>query len=849
MELALLSRRLLLATTRRGQTLRAKQYQQQQQQQLVVAAAAGTVWRRTRHRVGAPNRPHQCCWRHTAPPDTSSSTDIERVRNIGIIAHIDAGKTTTTERMLHYAGYTRSIGNVDDGDTVMDYLPAERERGITIQAAAITFGWRGNQLHLIDTPGHVDFTVEVERAMRVLDGAVAIVDAVAGVQAQTLTVWRQADRYAIPRIVFVNKMDREGASWTKCVDDIRTKLGMQPLVVQLPWSLERQNQKYPLESWIDVVAMEKIVFDIAHDNTGSTVRREPITREADAEMRATAAAAREQLVETLAELDARIVDVFLSAGVDGNHQLVPAEELRQAVRRVTVAAAACPVLLGASYRNVGVQPLLDAVVDYLPSPADRPLPAATIAGAEQTKRREDATALVGLDPNAKLVAFAFKVIVDPQRGPMVFVRVYSGTLAARATLVNGTRGGVKERALKLLRMYADEPEEIGECVSGHICVVLGLKHTRTGDTLLDARHPTLVAKGAVRQQAQRNHRSRETREAAVGLQLHGIDVPPPVFFCAVEADSPQDERALAEALASVELEDPSLRVSADEETGQTLLSGMGELHLEIVRDRLVRQMRVAASFGAMRVAYREMAGAPAAVDHEYAKEVAGKPARAAMRVAVEPVAADGEAERRADNAIEVAAPAATELLPAMGGSADPARVAELRESIRAAVAEGVGNALFRGTVLGFPVARTRIRVDCVRFFGAEVSTPAAYRACAAQAVALAFGASRPTLLEPVARVAVACPESHVGAVLGDLSGVRRGRVLQLLVPDSSGAAALGSADRIVDAEVPLSAMLGYSSVLRSLTAGCGSFTMEVTGFGAVTAQQQQQLVKESQGSY
>ncbi|KAJ2758169.1 Ribosome-releasing factor 2, mitochondrial, partial [Coemansia sp. BCRC 34490] len=393
------------------------------------------------------------------------------------------------------------------------------------------------------------------------------------------------------------------------------------------------------------------------------------------------------------------------------------------------------------------------------------------------------------------------------------------------------------------------PEEIGECTSGHICVVLGLKHTRTGDTLLDARHPTLAAKGAARQQqqqqAQRGHGSRETKEAAVGLQLHGIDVPPPVFFCAVEADSPQDERALAEALASVELEDPSLRVSADEETGQTLLSGMGELHLEIVRDRLVRQMRVGASFGAMRVAYREMAGAAASVDHEYAKEVAGKPARAAMRVAVEPAGDGGEA----DNEIEVAAPAPAELLPAMGGSADPARVAELRESIRAAVAEGVGNALFRGTVLGFPVARTRIRVDGVRFFGADVSTPAAYRACAAQAVALAFGASRPALLEPVARVAVACPESHVGAVLGDLSGVRRGRVLQLMVPDPSGAGALGSADRIVDAEVPLSAMLGYSSVLRSLTAGCGSFTMEVTGFGAVTTQQQQQLVKESQGSY
>ncbi|KAJ1785152.1 Ribosome-releasing factor 2, mitochondrial, partial [Coemansia sp. RSA 2399] len=540
---------------------------------------------------------------------------LERVRNIGIIAHIDAGKTTTTERMLHYAGFTRTIGNVDSGDTVMDYLPAERERGITIQSAAITFGWRQHQLHLIDTPGHVDFTVEVERAMRVLDGAVAIIDAVAGVQAQTQTVWKQAARYGIPTVVFVNKMDRDGANWTKCVGDVSGKLGARPLVVQIP-GLSAQ-----LDTWIDVVAMEKIVYDIAHDNTGSTVVRERLTREGHPEQYEAAAVAREQLVEALAEVDAQIVDVFL--GVDGDHLEVPAEELRSAIRRATVASLACPVLLGASYRNIGVQPLLDAIIDYLPSPADRPLPVALVQANGPHAPSMAESQKVPLDPHAKLVAFAFKVIADAQRGAMVFVRVYAGTLEARMTLVNGTQGGAKERALRLLQMYADVPEEIGSAPCGHICVLVGLKHTRTGDTLLDAHHPTLTKVVGKRKHA---------GVAPVGLQLHGIDVPPPVFFCAVEADSPQDERPLADALASLMLEDPSLHVTTDAETGQTLLSGMGELHLEIVRDRL-RNMKVNASFGAMRVSYREMAGAQAAADHTYAREIAGRAGKAAMCVA------------------------------------------------------------------------------------------------------------------------------------------------------------------------------------------------------------------------
>ncbi|KAJ2550206.1 Ribosome-releasing factor 2, mitochondrial [Coemansia sp. RSA 1933] len=760
-----------------------------------------------------------------------SDIALDRVRNLGIIAHIDAGKTTTTERMLHYAGFTRTIGNVDSGDTVMDYLPAERERGITIQSAAITFGWRGHQLHLIDTPGHVDFTVEVERAMRVLDGAVTIVDAVAGVQAQTQTVWKQAARYGIPRIVFVNKMDREGANWTRCIGDIKVKLGAQPLVVQIPGS--------SLGEWVDVVTMEKIVFDIAHDNSGSTVTREPLTQETCGELFEAAVGAREQLVETLAEMDAQIVEVFLSDSVDGDHMKVPADELQQAVRRATVASLGCPVLLGASYRNVGVQPLLDAIVEYLPAPADRPLPLALVpspSAGKHGKRGQDSTVQVQLDANEKLVAFAFKVISDAQRGPMVFVRVYAGTLEARMTLVNGTQGGVKERALKLLQMYADVPDEIAGAPCGHICVILGLKQTRTGDTLLHAQHPTL-------HKASRNIKKRSTSNStpgsaaasmevvpAVGLQLHGINVPPPVFFCAVEADSPQDEQPLADALAGLMLEDPSLHVTTDEETGQTLLSGMGELHLEIVRDRLVNQMRVRASFGRMRVSYREAAGMQVSVDHTYAREIGGRAVKAAMRVTVEPLD-DADDPGTADgNAVEVIVDHNTV-------------EAEQREAIGEAIGQGVRNALCRGTLLGFPATRTRVAVTEVRFFGEDLSTSAAYRACAAQALHRAFGDSSPVLLEPVARVTVVCPETYVGAVLGDLSGVRKGRVLGL---GSEDADAPGGA-KTVDAEVPLSTMLGYSSALRSLTAGCGTFSMHVAGFGPMPAQLQQQVIKESQG--
>ncbi|KAJ2058276.1 Ribosome-releasing factor 2, mitochondrial [Coemansia sp. S146] len=744
--------------------------------------------------------------------------------------------------MLHYAGFTRTIGDVDDGDTIMDYLPAERERGITIQSAAITFGWRDHQLHLIDTPGHVDFTVEVERAMRVLDGAVTIIDAVSGVQAQTKTVWTQASRYQIPRIIFVNKMDRDGANWRKSVRDIEAKLSARPLVLMVPeYTGGERLEGGTLESWLDVVAMERVVFDLRADSTGATVRREKLVAGNGASFQA-AADAREQLVEALAEIDQHIVDVFLGDHVDGDHLRLPTAELRAAIRRATLSSQASPVLLGASFRNVGVQPLLDAIIDYLPAPTDRPLPLALSPASSPTqlsKTDSKDSKQAHLDPSEKLVAFAFKVIVDQQRGPMVFVRVYSGTLDSRMTLVNGTRGGVKERATKLLQMYADTPEEIPSIACGHIGVVLGLKQTKTGDTLLHPQHSSLSrsSKSGSKKHSKLMAGVSDTAEQlAVGLQLHGIDVPPPVFFCAVEADSPQDVRPLNEALANMTLEDPSLHISHDDETGQTLISGMGELHLEVVRDRMLKDMKINASFGQMRVSYREMAGQEATAEFVYAKEIANKAVKAAMGVTVSPIA---DAEACADsNSVDVDVP------ESLGTDESGSQ----REAVLAAITEGIRSALYRGTLLGFPVTHTAIRVSDVQYFGEDLSTTAAYRACATQAFSQALKLSNPVLLEPIARTTILCPESHIGSVLSDLNGARKGRVLSL---DDSDAECLDStnATKVLVAEVPLSTMVGYSSSLRSLTAGSATFTMEVIGFGPMAAQQQQLVLKESLGYY
>ncbi|KAJ1956079.1 Ribosome-releasing factor 2, mitochondrial, partial [Dispira parvispora] len=570
---------------------------------------------------------------HTLSPEALAK--VKTIRNLGIIAHIDAGKTTTTERMLYYAGFSRRMGDVDSGDTVMDYMQQERERGITIQSAAITFGWRGHQLNLIDTPGHVDFTFEVERSIRVLDGAVTIVDGVAGVQAQTETVWRQARKYNVPRLVFINKMDRVGARLDRTVEQLRAKLATQPLVCQLPvvCTGRGNNQRWlPMDQAnclgldiqpiangsllagvVDLVRMEFLEFDST--KKGSEVRRMALTSsEADlasttspyAAIQQTAQKARSELVEALCDLDDDLMESFLDIA---DPMALSPVQIQTAVRRQTLAGRAVPVLCGTSYRHIGVQPLLDAVVDYLPSPLDVPCPK-TVVG-----RRNSSTTTVPLSDRTTLCALAFKVLYDPRRGPMVFIRVYSGVLSVRQTLLNAQRN-TKERATKLLTMYANDVEEVNAIGVGEIGVVLGLKHSRTGDTLLG------ITKSSTE---------------SVLPRLQGVEPPPPVFFCSIEPHSASDEKQLNEALGHLLLEDPSLHLTTNDETGQTQLSGMGELHLDIIKDRLLRDYRVNAHIGAIRIAYRETIQTPVEQTFHYEKEVLGKYGKVGMTVCLTPL--------------------------------------------------------------------------------------------------------------------------------------------------------------------------------------------------------------------
>ncbi|RUS20580.1 P-loop containing nucleoside triphosphate hydrolase protein [Endogone sp. FLAS-F59071] len=702
--------------------------------------------------------------------------------------------------------------NVDDGSTVMDYLHQERERGITINSAAITFAWRGHRLNLIDTPGHADFTIEVERSVRVLDGAVTVLDGVAGVEAQTETVWRQAERYGVPRIAFVNKMDRMGAGFGRTVREIWAKLGARPVVCQIP--AMRGESSGGLAGVVDLVEMEVLDWD-ADPVAGAVVTRTKMAAAwPDQGLYHEAVKARTALVEALAELDDGIVEVFLATE---DHMQVPAEEVRRALRRVTMAGKAVPVFCGAAFKNVGVQPLLDAVVDYLPSPLDRPPPIATVAGGKIMK--------VPLSESGKLCALAFKVTHDARRGPLVYVRVYSGKLEDRSTLYNTTTN-TKERVNKLLQMYAKDSEEIPFITAGNIGVIVGLKDTRTGDTLVH---------------------SRDTLSIKDHLQLARVDVPPPVFLAAVEPVSSSEERALNDALSALAREDPSLRVSADEETGQTLVSGMGELHLEVVRDRLVNEFKCKAEMGPVRIGYRETVTRAAEAAVTYDKEVMGKRARAGCSVEVAPVDERYEEGREevmeGENLIVIdldddsAVDDDSKTTTTTAGGATTLTLHDLRSAIRSGLLSG----LSRGALLGFPLARVRIRAHSLQLHGTE-STLAAIAASAAQAVSRAVREAEPALLEPVMDVTVEMGEEHLGAVAGDLSGVRRGQILTLEAagkekesteeenveiyapPDETVGRRAGEGvgmRGVVRATVPLSSMVGYSTALRSLTGGGG----------------------------
>ena len=707
------------------------------------------------------------------------SENIAAIRDIGIMAHIDAGKTTTSERVLFYTGISHRMGEVHDGAAVMDYMPQEQERGITITSAATTCFWKGHRINLIDTPGHVDFTIEVERSLRVLDGAVAVFDAVAGVQPQSETVWRQATRYHVPRVAFINKMDRVGATLGLTVEMLRNNLHAHPLVAQLPIGFESA-----FHAVIDLLTMETISWP---DKLGEQVVREPLTSEHP--QHADAVRAREALVEAVAEVDDEIMGVFLESGSAG----VGLDLLKAGMRRATIANKGVVVLCGSSLKNKGVQPLLDAILDYLPSPLDLP---PVIAVRKHDKKEVERL------PSADqpLLALAFKVLHDPHRGPLVFFRVYSGVLRVKDGIHNCTQDR-KERVTKLLQVHANKTQEIDEVTAGNIAAAVGLRFTTTGDTVISAKDGEQVI-------------------------LPGLEIPEPVIFRAIEAKSTADQSALTEALERMQREDPSFRVRIDSDSGQTLMGGMGELHLEIIVDRIHRESKVAANVGKPQVAYRESIAQRVTLPVEYDREIGGK--RQYARLVLELV----PRERGTGNLFTNTLPEPV-ARPAKGTPAQPPK---LLPDMLAAVRDGVTDAMTRGPLLGYPIVDTEIRLLDATYVEGD-SSPMSFRAATSMGLMEGLEKAQPTLLEPVMKVEIEVPEDFTGHVISDLRG-RRGRVLGM-------APRLGL--QVVDSEVPLAEMVGYATALRSSTQGRASYSMHFSQYAEVPQDLQAAIISRTRG--
>ena len=669
----------------------------------------------------------------------SKRVPIKDQRNIGIMAHIDAGKTTTTERILFYTGVSHRLGEVHDGQATMDWMEQEQERGITITSAATTCHWRDCRINIIDTPGHVDFTVEVERSLRVLDGAVAVFCAVGGVEPQSETVWRQADRYRVPRIAFVNKMDRSGADFFRVVDMIKDRLKAKPVPLHLPIGAEEN-----FLGQIDLVRKVALYYDA--DSQGET----NIEREIPAEMLDQVEEWRMNLVEAIAEEDETLLEKYL-----GGEELQP-EEIMAGIRSATIGMKICPVICGSAFKNKGVQALLDSVVDYLPSPVEVP-------------------AMVGIDADTKeevtcecsddlpLSALAFKLMADPFFGHLTFVRVYSGVLVTGTTVLNAA-SGKKERVGRLLKMHANKREDIKEAHAGDIVAVVGLKQTSTGETLCDLKRPIL---------------------------LESMDFPEPVIEVAIEPKTKTDRDALGQALQKLVKEDPSFRVKTNEETGQTLIAGMGELHLEIIVDRLTREFKVDANVGKPQVAYRETISKPAEKDLKYAKQSGGRGQYAHIVIKVAPQEPGG----------------GYEFVNGIVGGVIP------KEYIPA-VDKGIRDALLNGILAGFPMVD--IKVELVHGSYHEVdSSEQAFYIAGSMAVKEACHKASAVLLEPIMFVEVLTPDDYMGDVMGDLNG-RRGRIVSLEMRHGM---------QIIRANVPLSSMFGYATDLRSKTQGRATYTM------------------------
>jgi elongation factor G len=664
---------------------------------------------------------------------------LRSTRNIGIIAHIDAGKTTTTERILFYTGRVHKAGETHEGAATMDWMAQERERGITITSAATTCFWREHRINIIDTPGHIDFTVEVERSLRVLDGGVVVFDGVAGVEPQSETVWRQADKYHVPRICFVNKMDRTGANFERTVQMIVDRLKAKPAPVQLPIGAESSFQGV-----IDLIHMKAITY---HDDEGKDIRIVEIPED----HREAAEAARLTLVEAVAETDEDLMMRYLEG------EELSADELVAAIRAATLTSEIVPVLCGTALKNKGVQPMLDAIVDYLPSPLDVPPVKAIDAKTEEEVTREP-------DPDGPLAALAFKIAVDPHVGKLCYVRVYSGTLKSGSYTLNTSKGD-RERVGRLLLMHANHREEVDEITAGNICAVIGLKSTTTGDTLSDLNEPVI---------------------------LESITFPEPVISVSIEPKTRSDQDKMGAALARLAEEDPTFRVRTDEETGQTVLDGMGELHLEVLVDRMMREFRVEANVGRPQVAYRETITVPVKAEGRHVRQSGGKGQYGHVVVEFEPL------ERGAGY----------EFVDEIVGGSIP------REFINPTNA-GIKEALETGGAAGFPLVDVRARLVDGSYHDVD-SSEMAFKIAGSLSVKEAVRRGRPNILEPIMKVEVITPEEFMGDVIGDLNA-RRGLIQAM--SDRAGA-------QVINAFVPLSNMFGYTTDLRSMTQGRAMSSME-----------------------
>ncbi|MEW6275402.1 MAG: elongation factor G [Bacillota bacterium] len=671
---------------------------------------------------------------------------LDKTRNIGIMAHIDAGKTTTTERILYYTGRVHKMGEVHDGASTMDWMVQEQERGITITSAATTCHWRDHRINIIDTPGHVDFTVEVERSLRVLDGAVAIFCSVGGVEPQSETVWRQADKYRVPRVAYVNKMDRVGADFFRCLDMIRERLGANPVAVQLPLGKEEA-----FAGVIDLIRQKAIIY---LDELGTQME----DREIPPDAAGLAAAYREKLCEAAAEQDEELMLKYLEG------EELTAEEVKRALRKATLAGKAVPVLCGSSFKNKGVQPLLDAIVDYLPAPTDIP----AVRGINPASGEEEQRKAGDEEPFA---ALAFKIMTDPYVGKLTYIRVYSGKLASGSYIYNPAKDQ-RERVGRILRMHANHREDIDAVYAGDIAAVVGLRKTVTGDTLCAEEHPIL---------------------------LEPMEFPEPVISVAIEPKTTADQDKMGVALAKLAEEDPTFRLHTDRETGQTIISGMGELHLEIIVDRLLREFKVEANIGRPQVAYKETVSLPARAEGKYIRQTGGRGQYGHVVLEIAPVERGG----------------GFAFVNKIVGGVVP------KEYI-GAVESGVREAMETGVLAGYPV--TDVVVSIVDGSYHEVdSSDVAFKIAGAIGFRNAAQKARPVLLEPVMKIEVVVLEEYMGDVIGDLNA-RRGRIEDL---ESRGES------RVIHGYVPLAEMFGYATELRSRTQGRGTYTMQFSHYEEV----------------